>query len=35
MDKDTVEMILDVLTTPLDMYDRAIEAVEDGVIKTG
>lgn len=33
MDKDTLETILDVLTTPLDVYDRAIEAAEDGVIK--
>ncbi len=33
MDKESLETILDVLTTHLEVYDRAIEAAEDGVIK--
>jgi hypothetical protein len=33
MNKDTLEIILDVLTTPLDMYGREIEDVEDGMVQ--
>jgi hypothetical protein len=33
MDKDTMETVLDVLTLPLDLYDKAILDVEDGIIK--